>query len=127
MNKDLDYLFELFGDHNEELDNEDLSDLMEEIRTLEDEDLLDVTCESISCGKWQILGCILEEKEERFGPKQITIMKAVLEDYMNDDEEDDLELQEMIGEKMESLISQLEHIQNSDKMFQRMSLKKRRK
>lgn len=126
MNKDLEYLFELFGDHNEEIDNEDLSDLMEEIRTLEDEDLLDVTCESISCGKWQILGCILEEKEESFGPKQITIMKAVLEDYMNDDEDDE-ELQEIIGEKMESLISQMEHMQNSDKMFQRMSLKKRRK
>lgn len=122
---DLDYLIDSFGDSNKEIEPSELSELVEEILTLDEDELFDITCESISCGKWQILGCILEEKE--FEPKQIETMKRTLEDYVNEndeeDEDEDIEDIDNIGEKMETLISNLEN-HNADRWIQKMSHKK---
>jgi hypothetical protein len=119
-----DYLIELFGNTNDELDEDELSDLMEEILTLDDESLFDITCESISFGKWQILGSILSEKE--FSEKQIQEMKHTLEDYLEDSDEkstnsvSDEECDE-IYQKMGALISRVEEdSRDPDRVIEKM-------
>jgi hypothetical protein len=121
-----DYIIELFGNTNDELDDDELSDLMEEILTLDDESLFDITCESISFGKWQILGSILSEKE--FSEKQIEEMKHTLEDYLDDLDSDEKSINSVIedeydeiSQKMEALISRVEEdSRDPDRVIEKM-------
>ena len=87
--EDLRYILKSFGPIHSELDQDDLNPLSEEILTLEQDPLVNITCKAIQHGKIQILNCVLENKV--LDKDQINLMKRSLEKYVNDDPESDPE------------------------------------
>ena len=101
---------------------EELSDLMEEILTLDDDSLFDITCESIFYGKWQILGSILSEKE--FSEKQIKEMKDTLEDYVEDLHDDENSVishdSDVISHESDVISHDSDHVTEDEEIYRKM-------
>lgn len=105
MKEDVEYIIGLLGNKNEELEDNEADEISEEISTLEDEIIYELTLIIIGLGKWQLLDCILNSNE--FTLDQVNDFKDALEDYVNNDDqddEDDEDIRHDIGSKMEIII-----------------------